>query len=77
MFKKILYNLNLIKKEHYFSPFIFIDNNGNPTNEMTSVIKWIDKDIVIKCKKKDIDSVLKRKAENFYQNKYKVTINWY
>ena len=53
MFRKLLYNLNIIKKEHWVHPFVYIDNSLKPTWHMTDKIKWIDKEICIKCRKKD------------------------
>lgn len=71
MLKKLLYNLNIIKKEHWVQPFVYIGIDK---------IKWIDKEICIKCKKKDyLDRLhdLEEKYEKIDNGKYKGRINFY
>lgn len=80
MFKKLLYNLNIIKKEHWVRPFVYIGNSLKPTWHMTDKIKWIDKNICIKCKKKDFADKLydlQEKYENIDGGKYRGCINFY
>ncbi len=80
MFKKLLYNLNIIKKEHWVQPFVYIDNKLKPTYNITNKIRWLDKEICIKCKKKDyLDRLrdLEEKYENMAGGKYKGCVNFY
>ena len=80
MFRKLLYNLNIIKKEHWVQPFVYIGNSLKPTRNITDKIKWIDKEICIKCKKKDyINRLLdlEEKYEKIDNGKYKGCINFY
>ncbi len=80
MFKKLLYNLNIIKKEHWVQPFVYIDNKLKPTYNITNKIRWLDKEICIKCKKKDyLDRLrdLEEKYENMACGKYKGCVNFY
>lgn len=80
MFRKLLYNLNIIKKEHWIQPFVYIGNSLKPTCNITDKIKWIDNEICIKCRKKDyLDKLsdLKEKYENIDNGKYRGCINFY
>ena len=80
MIKKLLYNLNIIKKNHFVQPFVYIGNSLKPTWHMTDKIKWLDKPICIKCKKKDyLDKLreLEEKYETIDNGKYRGCINFY
>lgn len=80
MFRKLLYNLNIIKKEHWVQPFVYIDKNSKPTRKITDKVKWIGEETYIKCKKKDYLNKLhelKEKYENIDDGKYKGRINFY
>ena len=74
--KKILYDLNLIKIKHWFDLFVYVERNGNITNKITETIKWIDIDVCIKCKKKELNNKIKE-LENTEYIKYKGYINWF
>ncbi len=80
MIKKLLYNFNIIKKNHFVQPFVYIGNSLKPTYHITDKIKWLDKPICIKCKKKDYINKL-RELEEKYENidcgKYKGYVNFY
>ena len=80
MFKKLLYNLNIIKKNHCVRPFVYIGNSLKPTWHITDKIKWIDNPIYFKCKKKDYLNKLCDLAEKYSNidgGKYKGCINFY
>ena len=80
MFKKLLYNLKILEKEHWVHPCVYIGNTLKPVGNVTDKIKWIDKEICIKCKKKDYLNKLRdleEKYENIDGGKYKGCINFY
>lgn len=80
MIKKLLYNLNIIKKNHFVQPFVYIGNSLKPTYHITDKIKWIDKEICIKCKKKNYLNELRKleeKYETIDNGKYKGCVNFY
>ena len=41
MFKKLLYNLNIIKKDHWVHPFVYIGNSLKPVWHQTDKINPI------------------------------------
>ena len=77
MFKKLLYNLNLIKINHYYRPFVYIGNSLKPTGFITDKIKWIDDVITIKCYKKELINKLCKIEDEKYFNKYRFCVKWH
>ena len=77
MFKKLLYNLNIIKINHYYRPFVYIGNNLKPTNNITNKIKWIDDVITIKCYKKELADKISKIEDEKYFNKYPFRVRWW
>jgi hypothetical protein len=77
MFKELLYNLNIIKKEHYFRPFVYIGNSLKPTNHITDKIKWLDDVITIKCYKKELVDKISKIEDEKYFVKYPFFVRWW
>ena len=77
MFKKLLYNLNIIRINHYYRPFVYISNNLKPTNNITNKIKWIDDVITIKCYKKELVDKISKIEDEKYFNKYPFRVRWW
>lgn len=80
MFKKLLYNLNLIEKTHFLQPFIYCNEYGKAVNYIASNIRWLDKVQVIKCKKKNLKKELDKLEKKYITNNKKIKpsmINWW
>ena len=77
MLKKLLYNLNIIKINHYYRPFVYIGNSLKPTTNITNKIKWIDDVITIKCYKKELVYKLSKIEDEKYFNKYPFCVKWW
>ena len=75
MIKKLLYNLNLIKKEHCIQPFVYVNKYGVPVKRITNTVKWF-KETTITCKKKELDKYINNLIEEKYP-KYKGYIHIY
>lgn len=73
--KKLLYNCNLIEKEHYIQPFVYVNKYNKSVKHITDKIKWLE-ETCIKCKKRDLNNKLIYLENNNY-SKYKGFINWY
>lgn len=67
MIKKLLYNLNLIKKDHYVQPFIYLNRHNKASKDITDKIKWFE-ETVITCKKKELNNNIKKLIKNKYNN---------
>ena len=64
--KKLLIRFNILKEEH-LEPFIFVDKNNNPTNEMTDCVKWLKPKMTLIGFS---NGEIKRKADNIVYQYY-------
>ena len=70
--KNLLYNLNIIKINHYCRPFVYV-------NDTTNKIKliWIDDIITIRCYKKELIDKISKIEDEKYFNKYPFRVRWW
>lgn len=63
--KEFLANHNLMKRIYYGDVFIYVDKDGNPTNEMTDKIRWL-RPVFVYCYRKDKDDAITKAITGLY-----------